>query len=167
MTLLVARANLAFSALLAVLAIGAIVGGLRYGFEVEERIGPGFLPILCGVVLLTCAVVDAAQRLRRRADQAPTTGEQKSDLDTLGRTQKQRNQMLLTVIAMILAATLLVYLVGFIIAFGLLLLGIAVLVEKRRLLPALGVSALVLGVVYVVFAVVLQVPFPAGLLGVI
>ena len=54
-----------------------------------------------------------------------------------------------------------------ILAFGLLLLGVAVLIERRRLLPAIAVSVVVLGVIYAVFAILLQVPFPTGLLGLI
>ncbi|HEY5848891.1 MAG TPA: tripartite tricarboxylate transporter TctB family protein [Microlunatus sp.] len=176
MSVAVARGNAAFTTVLGLLAVGAVVGGLGYGFTVEEgRIGPGFLPAVCGAVLLLCAVVDGTRQLRERRrpdpalapDHVAEQGEADSDIDILGRTQKQRNKVLAAVLGLIFAATLLVYVVGFIIAFGLLLFAVAVLVERRKLVPALVISVVVLAAIYAVFAILLQVPFPTGLLGLI
>lgn len=188
-----ARRQLAFDALLVAVAVGAVVSGVGYGLTDEEgRIGAGFLPAICGAVLLACAVVDGvaqARRLRHQtrddvsipdpagvgnaavaADLGPEPGgpmPEQPDVDVLGRTNDERKRMLAAVLGLVLVTVLIVPVVGFITAFALMLVAIAVLVEKRRLLPAVLVSASVLGAIYAVFALFLSVPFPTGLLGLI
>lgn len=88
-------------------------------------------------------------------------------VDIFGRTQKQRNRMLAVVIGLTILTLLAVQLVGFLIAFVLLLFVIAVFVEKRKILPAAAVAISAGVVTYAVFVLLLRVPLPQGLLGII
>jgi putative tricarboxylic transport membrane protein len=175
-------AGIAFTAVLATVAIAAVVGGLGYGaFGEDGRIGPGFLPVLAGGLVAFFAVIDIVSRLRdARASHAelPIDTEtidalefeaaidEDTDVDIFGRTQKQRNRMLVIVVGILIACLLLVNLVGFLLAFGLMLFVIAVFVEKRKVLSSLLVTAASLAAAYLIFGVFLRVPLPQGLLGI-
>jgi hypothetical protein len=178
----VARVAVASSILLALIGIGAVIGGIGYGvIEEDGLIGPGFLPTMAGGLVAIFAIGDVVGRLRAK----PTMSEAElilgaeadavleeevaaeSDIDIFGRTQKQRSRMLVAVLAILVATLLLVPLLGFIISFALMLLSIAVFVEKRKWLPALAVTAAALAVTYLIFVVLLRVPLPQGLIGII
>jgi hypothetical protein len=62
-------------------------------------------------------------------------------------------------------AVLLVPLLGFLVAFGLLVLFVCAVVERRPPLVALLVTALAVACGYGVFAVFLDVPLPTGVAG--
>lgn len=188
-----ATAGATLTALVAVLGAAAVAGGLGYGAFLEEgRIGPGFLPLVAGGTVVVCAGIDLIARLRKRRQPVHSTvgaavadetaaedaasrdvpvadGEAPapldSDLDIFGRTQQQRNRMLVAVIALTVAALVLVPFLGFVISFGLLLIACAVLVERRKLLPSILVTVVALAVAYVIFAIVLRVPLPVSPLG--
>lgn len=179
-------AGIAFTAILAVVGAAAVLAALGYGmFSDDGRIGAGFLPVVAGGLVAALAVVDLIGRLRRRsrphhdAELAidtesieslgldPELEAAASDVDIFGRTQKQRNAMLLAVAGILLVTVLLVGLVGFILAFGLMLFVIAVVIEKRKPLPSLIVTVIALGVAWLVFGVLLRVPLPQGLIGLI
>lgn len=177
-----ARVGIAFSIVLALLGIGAVIGGIGYGvIEEDGLIGPGFLPTLAGGLVAIFAIGDVVGRLRARPSMSeaelilgPEAGEviaeevaAESDIDIFGRTQKQRSRMLVAVLAILVATLLLVPLLGFIISFALMLLAIAILVEKRKWLPALAVTTSALVVTYLIFVVLLRVPLPQGLIGII
>jgi putative tricarboxylic transport membrane protein len=69
------RGGLIASAVLAVLGVAAVLGGLGYGVTVEGgEIGPGFLPVLSGGLVAVFAVLDLVGRLRNRND-LPTQAE--------------------------------------------------------------------------------------------
>jgi hypothetical protein len=178
----VARVAIATSVILALLGIGAVIGGISYGvIEEDGLIGPGFLPTMAGGLVAIFAIGDIVSRLRAK----PTMSEAElilgaeadavleeevaaeSDIDIFGRTQKQRSRMLVAVLLILIVTLLLVPLLGFIISFGLMLLSIAVFVEKRKWLPALAVTAAALAVTYLIFVVLLRVPLPQGLIGII
>ncbi len=175
-------AGIAFTAVLAAVGIMVVVGGLDYGmFGEKGRIGPGFLPVVSGGLVALFALSDIVSRVRSRrhiADERELLLDPESataleaeatvpDIDIFGRTQKQRNGQLIAVIGILVGSVILVELIGFILAFGLMLVVCAVLVERRKLLPSLLVAFIALGVAYLVFGVLLRVPLPQGLLGVI
>jgi putative tricarboxylic transport membrane protein len=63
------RGGLIASAVLAVLGVAAVLGGLGYGVTVEGgEIGPGFLPVLSGGLVAVFAILDLVGRLRNRND---------------------------------------------------------------------------------------------------
>ena len=160
--------------LIIVLGTAAIIGG--FGYDVissNGRIGAGFLPVMAAGAMVTFAVANLLiPRLRpepatvessiehARADAEPDT-----DIDIYGRSQKQRIRMLWTVLGLLVATVLLIPVLGFILAFGLLLVVIAVLVEKKKVLPSLVVSVIALASTYALFVGVLRVPLPEGIFG--
>lgn len=199
------RGGLIASAVLTVIGVAAVLGGLGYGVTVEGgEIGPGFLPVLSGALVAIFGVLDVIGRVRRRSD-LPTQAElildtvddefedddlrdtvhpsndpgaaststqsintvKRDAVDIFGRTQTQRNRMLAIVIGLTILTLLAVQVVGFLIAFVLLLFVIAVFVERRSLLPSALVALAAGGVTYGIFVVLLRVPLPQGFLGII
>lgn len=160
-------ARAAASAALVVLGVAAALLGAGYGFTKDNgQIGAGFMPVVLGVVMAVLAVVDVVATLRRPAPETEA-GADESDFDVLGRSQRQRNRMLALVVGMLFLALLLVPVTGLLIALGLLVVAIATIVERRHILAALLVGAIAIAVVHVVFAVLLKVPMPTGLIGLI
>jgi hypothetical protein len=88
------------------------------------------------------------------------------DIDIFGRTPKQRGRQLLVVSVALVAAVLLVPLLGFLVSFFLLSLFISAVVEQRRWLPSAIVSFAAVAAVYGLFVGFLEVPLPTGLLGI-
>lgn len=184
MTLTPVTAKAAFSAVLAVAGAAAAIVGAGYGVTQENgQIGAGFLPVVLGSALALLGAIDVVQMLRRRepADQAEEltgveaeadaaavdTVAETPDIDALGRTQRQRNRMLAIVLGMGFVALLLVPVLGLLISLGLLVVTISTVVERRGILPALLIGAIAVGVIHVVFAGLLGVPMPTGLIGLI
>ena len=184
MKLSLVTAKAAFSALLAVAGAAAAIGGVGYGITQENgQIGAGFLPLVLGAALAALAGIDVIQTLRGRtltdpaeeltgvgaeADAAAIdTVAEAPDIDSLGRSQKQRNRMLAIVLGMTFVALLLVPVLGLLISLGVLLVAISTLVERRRILTSLLVGAIAVGLIHIVFAVLLGVPMPTGLIGLI
>lgn len=168
------------SLIIALIGIAAVIGGFGYGFIEDGRIAAGFLPVLVGGAMALFALLDVVGSVRSREKEstlletaqveaietlepasAPAT-----DLDIYGRTGKQRDRMLLMVIGIILATVLLVPVLGFLVAFALMLIVIAVVVERRRLLPSVLVSTVALAAAYGIFVLFLRVPLPTGILGI-
>jgi putative tricarboxylic transport membrane protein len=85
--------------------------------------------------------------------------------DIFGRTPRQRLRMLAVVIVMLVVALVLVQFVGFLAAFGALLVAISFLVERRKLIPTLLISASALAGTYALLVLLLRVPQPLGLFG--
>lgn len=158
-------ARVAASGVLVVVGAVAALIGSGYGFTTDNgQIGAGFMPVVLGVVMAVLAVVAT---LRRPPDADAGAGTEESDIDVLGRSQRQRNGMLALVVGLLFLALLLVPVTGLLIALGLLVVAIATIVERRHILAALLVGAIAIAVVHVVFAVLLKVPMPTGLIGLI
>jgi putative tricarboxylic transport membrane protein len=147
--------------------VGAAVFATSFGYGIlaeEGRVGPGLLPMVTGLLLLLLSGGQLVVRLRRRAGAgSPPAGE--PGVDVLGRTGAQRVRQLWTVVVALPVAVLLVPLVGFLIALGLLVLFVSAVVERRPPLVALLVTVLAVAVGHGVFAVFLDVPLPTGLAG--
>jgi hypothetical protein len=148
-------------------ALGAAVFGTSFGFGIlldGGRVGPGLLPMVLGLLLLLLAGVQLLVRLRRlRAggEAAPAGG----GTDVFGRTDAQRVRQLWQVVIALPVTVLLVPLLGFLPAFGLLVLFVSAVVERRPPLVALLVAAIAVAAGYGVFEEFLDVPLPTGLLG--
>lgn len=175
-------ARVAFSAALALLGIAAAIGGWGYGVTQDNgQVGAGFLPLALGVLMALLAGVDVVLTLLQREPSRPLdelgtlaqdldaaaidSVEESSDIDALGRTQRQRNRMLLMVSGMLLLAVLLVPVLGLLISLGLLMLSVAIFVERRGIIPSVLVTAITVGVFHLVFGVLLRVPLPTGMIG--
>lgn len=165
------------------LGLAAAVTGAGYGFLGEDgRIGPGFLPAIAGALMAVFAVVNVVTSGRKQnatlesvvEDRIPGLDHAEAteltadgdDLDIYGRTQRQRDRMLWTVIGIMLATVLLVPLLGFMLAFAAMLVVVAVVVERRKILPSIAVSVVTLAATYAVFVLFLRVPLPQGILGI-
>jgi len=154
--------------LLPALGVAVVASSFSYGvFGDGGRVGPGFLPLVTGGLLALLGGAQLAERLRptpapesRDAPAAPDDG---TGVDALGRTEQQRVRQLWMVVAAILVAIPLVTLLGFLIAFGLLVLFVTTVVERRPLLPAAVITLAAVGLVYGVFGLFLNVPLPVGL----
>jgi hypothetical protein len=173
---------------LTVLGAAVLVSSFGYGILLEgNRVGPGFLPMVLGVLLVLLSGTQLARSLRwsrpRPSSLAviedviagapdaaaknpvpPAAEADERDVDVLGRTYGFRVRQLRMVVAAIAVAIVLVPYAGFLLAFGALVLFIAVVVEGRSWLAAIAVTLAAVGVVYGVFAVFLNVPLPTGLL---
>ena len=166
------------------LGIAATAMGAGYGVLGDDgRIGPGFLPTVAGALMAFFAAVNVLTSGRKQAATLDSVMEERipgidrgedsasgsangEDLDIYGRTQRQRDRMLWTVIGIVLATVVLVPLLGFMLAFAAMLLVIAVVVERRKILPSVMVSVLTLAATYAIFVLFLRVPLPQGILGI-
>ncbi|MFZ7101799.1 MAG: tripartite tricarboxylate transporter TctB family protein [Peptococcaceae bacterium] len=123
------------------------MGVVKYGFWTGTAPGAGFFPAVVGAMLigfslwiLTTPVVLNKGSLHIRAFYP---------------------------VFIAVAGLLAVYLVGFLIAMGLLMIAWLLFVEKLSLQKSLIVAVSATVVIYFVFKVWLMVPFPTGLLGII
>lgn len=170
------------NAVIIALGIAAAAMGAGYGVLGDDgRVGPGFLPTAAGALMAFFAAVNVLTSGRKQTatldsvveEQIPgidygeaSPGADSGDPDIHGRTQRQRDRMLWTVIGIVLATVVLVPLLGFMLAFAAMLLVIAVVVERRKILPSVMVSVLTLAATYAIFVLFLRVPLPQGILGI-
>jgi putative tricarboxylic transport membrane protein len=147
--------------------LGAAVFGTSFGYGIlgeEGRVGPGLLPMVTGLLLLVLCGGQLLVRLGRlRRVGEPRQPD--SDVDVFGRTEPQRVRQLWTVVVATPVAVLLVPLLGFLPALGLLVLFIAAVVERRPPLVALAIAAIAVAAGYGVFMEFLDVPLPTGAVG--
>jgi putative tricarboxylic transport membrane protein len=176
-------ARVAFSAALALLGIVAAIIGWGYGVTQDNgQVGAGFLPVALGIIMALLAGADVVLTLLERrpsrpldelgtlaaeVDAVPDSVDEVPDVDALGRTQRQRNRMLLIVSGLLVGALLLVPVLGLLLSLGLLMAAVAIVVERRRVVPSLIITAVAVGVFHLVFAVLLRVPLPTGMIGLI
>jgi hypothetical protein len=162
-------------AVLAAVGLAAAAGGAAYGVLAEGgRVGPGFLPLAAGLLTAglsgACAVL-AARRTTLGLDGDEAGGDAGPDpddekgVDITGRTEPQRVRNVWVVFGLTLGALVLVQLLGFLVAFGLLVVVIGAVVEKQSLGRSVVIAVVAVGVVYAVFGLFLSVPLPGGLLG--
>lgn len=120
----------------------------------DEGPGPGFLPFLVGACLAFTAILLIVSALRKEYK------EQENIFP------KEGLKLLVTLIGSAVIAGLLVNFVGMIVAMGL-LAGFLVtfLAEKRNLFTSIGMMVILPIVLYLIFRLGLDVPFPKGILG--
>ncbi|MBC2935148.1 tripartite tricarboxylate transporter TctB family protein [Nocardioides sp. zg-1228] len=161
-------------------------------FTEGNRIGPGLLPaVFGGLITLISAglLVSTLTGHRTRHDHglaevaqsvapdslpasgpAADTGSDvesaDSGVDIFGRTAAQRMRQLQIVTVALVVALLLVPVVGLLGALGLFSLFASIVVERRPWLSSVIISAVSVLVIYLVFSVVLNVPLPAGAIGI-
>ena len=173
-------------ALLTLIGVVFVASSFGYGVLQEGgRVGPGFLPLVLGGLLVPLSLVQLAARLRapdpgpdehhhhHQPRETPVSGAHdmlerqheehpELDVDILGRSAGYRTRQLWMVVAAIAVTILLVPYLGFLIAFGALILFVSVIVERRRIIPAAIITLAAIGVVYGVFVEFLNVPLPSG-----
>ncbi len=156
-------------------------------FNEGNRIGPGLLPaIFGGLIALISAVMlvltltghrakhdhglaEVAQSVAPDAvesEEADTPADNEGDVDIFGRTSAQRMRQLQMVAVALVVALLLVPLVGLLGALALFSLFASIAVERRPWLSSVLITGVSVTVIYLVFSVFLEVPLPAGVLGI-
>ena len=135
--------------------LGLVMAGAALGYGVTKeggQVGPGFLPVVAGVLLAVLSGIALAKSVKEPG--------RPDDVD------RGKVRTLWTVFGMLLGALLLVPVAGFLVAFAALVLAISAFVEKRPVLPSLGVAVAASVVIYAVFVLFLDVPLPGGVLGI-
>lgn len=156
----------------ALTCIGIAVAAMAVGYGVFAaggRIGPGFLPLVAGVLLaVLCAVLAGkafASRPESPAEEDDGSVRNGDGVDSMGRTARQRTKILWSVFGLLAVTVVLVLFLGFIASFGLLILAVSLVIERRKWLPSIAVTLGACGFVYVVFVLFMQIPLPAGIFG--
>ena len=179
------------TAILGIVGAVAAIMGLGYGLTVEGgQVGPGMLPFLTGAFIFLASVAEifrlffarvgtsggrimsavedieatAAESIDAAADADSADGEA---VDTFGRTERQRNRAPFVIFLTFGIALALVPVLGLIIALSAAILFLLLVVEKQKwwvsALATIGAAVFV----YIVFGLVLSVPLPTGMLGLV
>lgn len=171
--------------LIAVVGGFAFVESFGYGwFNEGHRIGPGLLPGVLGGLVLVVALALLVTGLRDRtpkehglaeiatATTADDSGVGQPDVladdepDIFGRTAAQRFRQLQMVTVAVIVALLVVPLLGLLGSMFLFCLFVSIVVERRPWLPSVLINGISIAAVWGVFGVFLEVPLPAGYLGI-
>jgi len=142
----VRRDAIAAAATLA-LGAGAAVAASKLPFGGLRNPGPGFFPWWLGLVLLLLGVVLLVQAIRERAGAGAAA---------------ERPWKVLLLLAVLAVYVLVLDAAGYLIATFLVVVFMLRVLEPQRWSVALGVAALAAAGSYVLFAVWLGVPLPAG-----
>lgn len=176
------RSDLVGTGVLAVIGVGALIGGAHYGVWPDGAVGAGFLPAVLGGFVLVASVVDLVRlTAARRRPPAPVTGAEAiaveaahrsaeataPEKDVFGRTESQRSRATLLIFVVIGVALALVPLVGLLLALTLLVFSLLFFLERKPLVAAVGGAVVSLAVAWSVFVLLLAIPLPRGLLDIL
>ena len=148
--------DLVFAVLVLLLGVVALVGGLVYGLEQEDRVGPGAMPAAAGALI----VIPALLQIRRELRSLRSDDREHDDADP-DAPQTRRVVVLFLLIALSVALT---YVIGMLISVSLLVGALFILDNPRK--PWVGAIAAVVAALFGwgVFEVLLEVPLPRGFL---
>lgn len=179
------------TAILGVVGAAAAVMGIGYGLSVDSgEVGPGLLPFLTGTFIFLASVAEifrlffarvgtSGGRIMSAVEDIEATAAESIDsaseavsadgdeVDTFGRTEKQRNRAPFVIFATFGVALALVPVLGLIIALSLAILFLLIVVEKQKWWTSAAATIGAAVFVYIVFGLVLSVPMPTGMLGLI
>ncbi|GAA1622077.1 MULTISPECIES: tripartite tricarboxylate transporter TctB family protein [Brevibacterium] len=179
------------TAILGVVGAVAAVMGIGYGLSVDSgEVGPGLLPFLTGTFIFLASVAEifrlffarvgtSGGRIMSAVEDIEATAAESIDsaseavsadgdeVDTFGRTEKQRNRAPFVIFATFGVALALVPVLGLIIALSLAILFLLIVVEKQKWWTSAAATIGAAVFVYIVFGLVLSVPMPTGMLGLI
>lgn len=171
------------TALVGIVGAAALVIGLGYGFLRESgEVGAGFLPVVIGAFIFVASLaelarmyffaepVDAgamslAETAEKEADTAIADNKPTESSDSSGRIKRERNLSVLKVFGLLLAALLLIPVIGLLLSLTAMVLAIVLWVERKPLVPAVLTAAGMLGFAYLLFVQFLGVLTPQGMLG--
>lgn len=186
-------ADVVGTSILGVIGGTAAIMGFGYGLTVEGgQVGPGMLPFLTGVFIflasgaeifrlffarvgtsggrIMSAVEDiearAAESIDSRAE-SHSDDDSNGDLDTFGRTEKQRNRTPFYIFITFGVALALIPVIGLIISLAAAILFLLLVVEKQKWWTSAATTIGAAVFVYIVFGLILSVPMPTGMLGLI
>lgn len=160
-----------------VLAVAIMVGASGYGLRTQDGlVGPGLVPFAAGLVMALatcweCVKTIRAERLAGAAVPQEETVDAMADLvdeDTLADMKNTGgHKAVLMVFAAVLAAVVLSHLIGLLLALSTMVAGLIIVVEKKKWWTGLVAGVIAFAFGYVVFGLVLNVPLPTGMLGLV
>lgn len=174
--------DLIISGVLVVIGLAMAVGGVGYHLLGKGgRIAPGFMPFVAGIALAVFSATVFAEALssvrRATAVEAPRpaaaepvrdgAADTEADApagDDLGASGRQQRRIA-AVFAMTLVALLITPVTGFLVAFGLLIIALLWFVEREKPWIAGLIGCVAVLASWAVFVLLLQVPLPGGMLG--
>ncbi|MCI4010774.1 tripartite tricarboxylate transporter TctB family protein [Brevibacterium sp. ZH18] len=186
-------ADVVGTSILGVVGGFAAIMGFHYGLTVEGgQVGPGMLPCLTGAFIFLASAAEifrlffarvgtsggrimsvvedieatAAESIDAVAESHPDD-DSSGDLDTFGRTEKQRNRAPFYIFLTFGVALALIPVLGLIISLAAAILFLLLVVEKQKWWTSAATTIGAAVFVYIVFGLVLSVPMPTGLLGLI
>lgn len=163
----------------------------------DGQVGPGFLPVFTGGFILAASLaeiarmyfahgkrghslINVAETVEEEAKAAigQTDGtdgteaggdstEDGGNVDTFGRTSTERNWAIIKVFGILLAALLMIPVIGLLLSLMGMALTIVLWVERKPLVPSLLATAGGFVAMYLIFVQFLGVPVPQGMLGLI
>jgi putative tricarboxylic transport membrane protein len=141
----------------AVTVFGAffLIESLQLDYFTEGVPGPGFFPSLLGLVVITTGILLIVTRLVKPERSF-------GEFNAPSRPQLNRS---IGIWITLLVATLMVELIGFVLAMILLVAAILIVIERRRGITALATIILIPLLAYLLFAGLLKVPLPTGIFG--
>lgn len=175
------------TAIVGLVGAAALVTGWGYGFLQESgEVGAGFLPVVTGGFIFLASLAElirmyyfsqasdpgfmsVAEKAEKDAqaamtdNRAPAAQTDADDDDAA----EQHNLTTIKVFGLLLAALLLIPAIGLLLSLSAMVLIIVLWVERKPLVPAIVTAAAVLGLAYLIFIVLLNVPLPQGMLGLI
>ncbi|GAA1856776.1 tripartite tricarboxylate transporter TctB family protein [Brevibacterium marinum] len=185
-------ADVVGTSILGVVGAAAAIMGVRYGLTENGQVGPGMLPFLTGTFILLASVAElfrlffarvgtSGGRMMSAVEDIEATASESigvvddsrsdqaanDELDTFGRTEKQRNRAPFYIFLTLGAALLLIPVLGLIISLAAAILFLLLVVEKQKWWTSAATTIGAAVFVYVVFGLVLSVPLPTGMLGLI
>jgi putative tricarboxylic transport membrane protein len=147
--------DLTAAAVFALLAVVFLAGGSELAFEARGVPGPGLFPFLVATVTLVFSATLAGSTLLARRANGP-------DDEVAAETRWRRPAFLW---AALLGCSLLMPVVGFVVAMALLVALLLLVMERRRDRVSIVSVVAVPAAFYVLFAVLLDVRLPSGVFG--
>ncbi len=141
---------------IALILIGFLfcIGSLRLGIGKLNSPGPGFLPLIAGglLILLSLGTISEGRRIKRAESTSPLF-------------KGKRSVVPFSVLISLLVYSLVLDLLGYLLATFLMLVLLFSIWKKQRLMVVLGASALITVVTYFFFGSFLKITLPTGFLG--
>ena len=153
------------SALLVALGVAFAIGGTGYGvFGEGSRIGPGFMPLVAGVLLVVFGVMIGVEAALRRG-RVPSQRVQNMEQGGVEGEEEEGGRTVVVAFGLMLVTVLLIPVLGFLLSFGLLILALVTFVEREGWLRGILLSVSAIAVTWLTFVVLLEIPLPLGILG--
>lgn len=157
------------------LAVGLIVLYFGHNYKIRDEnglVGPGMMPFFAGLVMVVATLLEGIVEFRRqRQPVSPQdAGNAIADADALAanaRTPTETRRAVLIVFGVILATVLLTQLIGLLLALTVMVFVLVWPVEHKPWWSAAIAALLAFILGFVVFGLVLGVPLPTGLLGLV
>lgn len=186
------RGRLVFDLVALAIGAAAIISGFGYRVVLDNgQIGPGFMPLLAGVLIVVFALIDGVREYTGNPLDSPIDNQIDAELEQVaaeraeamdasgnaddGSSSDERDtsagatgaaRKFVLVVAVMFVALLLTPVLGMIPAFFLMLLAITLGVERLKILTAALVSILATAAIYGIFVMLLGIRLPIGIFGI-